>query len=442
MLQADEIIRAAWVLPVEPADTVLEDHALVLQAGRIVEILPAGQVLARWQAPVVRSLPEHVLLPGLVNAHGHAAMTLLRGLADDHALMDWLQNWIWPAEGRWVGEDFVRCGTRLAIAEMLRRGTTCFSDMYFFPDVVAETVIETGLRAQIAFPILQHPSAWASGPDEYLAKGLETRDRYKSNPRLVFAFGPHAPYSNSDATLSRVSVLAAELDAPVQIHLHETAGEVADSISLHGMRPLERIDRLGLLSPRLQCVHMTQVSPGDLELLRRERAHVVHCPSSNLKLASGFCPTRTLLGAGINVCIGTDGAASNNCLDLLAETRLAALLAKGASGDPMALSAHAALRLATIAGAEAMGLGDRIGSLVPGKEADMIAVDLARSGCQPVYDVHSALVYASSAVGVSHAWVEGRLLLEDGRLAAIEEGSLLSEAAVWRDRILPRGIGR
>ena len=385
MEHADEIIHARWLLPVEPADAVLEDHALAIRDGRILGIARSAEAARLWQAPVERRLGRHLLMPGLVNAHCHAAMTLLRGLADDHALMEWLQDWIWPAEGRFVGEDFVRTGTRLAIAEMLRSGTTCFSDMYFFPDVAAAAVIETGIRAQIAFPILEHPTA--------------------------------------------------ELDSPVQIHLHETSGEVADSISAHGLRPIQRLERLGLLSPRLQAVHMTQISPADRELLLRERASVVHCPSSNLKLASGFCPTRDLLAAGVNVCIGTDGAASNNTLDMFAEARLAALVAKGGSGDPTALSAHAALRLATLAGAEALGLGDRIGSLLPGKDADMIAVDLDRLGCQPVYDVHSALVYTAGAHAVTHNWVEGRLLVEEGQLLQQDESSLLAAARDWRARI-------
>lgn len=435
MEHADEIIHARWLLPVEPADAVLRDHALAIRDGRILGIAPSLEAATLWQAPVERRLEHHLLMPGLVNAHCHAAMTLLRGLADDHALMEWLQEWIWPAEARFVGEEFVHTGTRLAIAEMLRSGTTCFSDMYFFPDVAAETVIETGIRAQIAFPILEHPTAWARTADEYLSKGLHVRDMFKANPRLSFAFGPHAPYTNSDATLSRVAVLAAELDAPVQIHLHETAGEVADSVSQHGLRPLERLERLGLLSPRLQAVHMTQISPADMRLLVRERVHVVHCPSSNLKLASGFCPTRDLLAAGVNVCIGTDGAASNNTLDLFSEARLAALVAKGGSGDPTALSAHAALRLATLAGAEALGLSERIGSLVTGKDADLIAVNLDRLGCQPVYDPHSALIYTAGAHSVTHAWVEGRVLLEEGQLLSLDEQALLEAADQWRSRI-------
>jgi 5-methylthioadenosine/S-adenosylhomocysteine deaminase len=432
---ADEIIHARWLLPVEPADAVLEDHALAIRDGRILGIARSAEAAALWQAPVERRLGRHLLMPGLVNAHCHAAMTLLRGLADDHALMEWLQDWIWPAEGRFVGEDFVRTGTRLAIAEMLRSGTTCFSDMYFFPDVAAEAVIETGIRAQIAFPILEHPTAWARTADEYLSKGLHVRDRFKSNPRLGFAFGPHAPYTNSDATLARVAVLAAELDSPVQIHLHETAGEVADSISAHGLRPIQRLERLGLLSPRLQAVHMTQISPADRELLLRERASVVHCPSSNLKLASGFCPTRDLLAAGVNVCIGTDGAASNNDLDMLGELRSAALLAKAVAGDPCVVPAHEALQMATLNGARALGLEQDIGSLIAGKQADLMAIDLGGMRAQPVYDPISQIVYAGHRDQITDVWVGGRRVVRERQLLTLNERELAETAERWRAKI-------
>ena len=435
MENVDQIIRARWVLPVNPRDTVLEHHAVALRDGRIVAIVPGDRVAGAFRAPLETALDDHLLMPGLVNTHGHAAMTLLRGLADDHTLMEWLQGHIWPAEARWVGEGFVRTGTRLAIAEMLASGTTCASDMYFFPDVAAETVVETGFRAQIAFPIFEHPSAWGANADEYLAKGLQVRDDYRSCPRLSFAFGPHAPYTTSDQTLERVAMLAAELDAAVHMHVHESAGEIRDAIAQHGCRPLARLEGLGLLSPRFQAVHMTQVAPEDLELLARNQIQVLHCPSSNMKLAAGFCPVRTLGEAGINVALGTDGAASNNALDLFAEMRLAALLAKGSSGDPTALSAHAAVRMATLGGAEALGLAERIGSLEPGKDADMIAVDMRRIACAPVYDAHSALVYTGSGAAVTHAWVEGRALLSERRLCTLAHDELHAGALAWQQRI-------
>jgi len=433
--RVDEIIHARWVLPVEPPDRVLDHHAVVLHNGRIVAVMPGPLADARYDAAITRRLDDHVLMPGLVNAHGHGAMTLLRGLADDHTLMDWLNGSIWPAERRWVGEDFVRDGTRLAIAEMLASGTTCYSDMYFFPDIIAETVIESGFRAQLAFPILDHPSSWAANADEYLAKGLKTRDQYRNCPRLSFAFGPHAPYTTQDETLSRIAILAAELDAPVQMHVHETADELANALSQSGERPLARLDRLGLLAPRFQAVHMTQLSAADLETLARNQVQVVHCPSSNLKLAAGFCPVRNLLAAGVNVAVGTDGAASNNTLDMFAEVRLAALLAKGSSGDPTALGAHTAIRMATLGGAQALGLADRIGSLQPGKDGDLIAVNMRRRGCQPIYELHSALVYTASGSAVTHAWVEGRAQLLDGELCHFDLEELLQTAEQWRTRI-------
>lgn len=435
MESVDHIVNARWLLPIEPRNTLLEAHAVAVRDGRIVAVAPRIEIARRFSAASETTLGNHVLMPGLVNTHSHLAMTLLRGLADDHELMDWLQQHIWPAEARLGSEEFVRAGTRLAIAEMLTSGTTCASDMYLFPDVVAATVLECGFRAQIAFPILDHPSAWASGPDEYLVKGLQARDDYRSSPRLSFAFGPHAPYTNSDAMLGRIAMLAAELDAPVQMHLHETAAEVRDAVARHGSRPLERLAALGLLSPRFQAVHMTQVAATDLELLAREGVQVLHCPSSNLKLAAGFCPVHSLAGAGINVALGTDGAASNNTLDMFAEMRLAALLAKGSSGDATAASAHATLRMATLGGAMALGLAERIGSLEAGKDADMIAVDMQRYSCQPVYDPHSALVYTGSGSAVTHVWIEGRQLLGADWPASLERNRLLADAAHWCQRI-------
>lgn len=438
MESADHIIHARWLLPIEPRDIVLREHSVALRTGRIAAIAPRNEIARRFTAPVATELAHHVLMPGLVNTHGHLAMTLLRGLADDQDLMCWLQEHVWPAEARWVSEDFVRTGTRLAIAEMLASGTTCASDMYFFPDVVAATVLETGFRAQIAFPIFDQASAWASGAEECLAKGLQVRDDYRGNTRLSFAFGPHAPYTNSDAMLERIAMLSAEIDAPIQMHVHETAAEVQASLAQHGKRPLERLAALGLLSSRLQAVHMTQVDDDDLQLLRRERVQVLHCPSSNLKLASGFCPVHRLQSAGVSVALGTDGAASNNLLDMFAETRLAALLAKGSSGDATAMSAHAALRMATLGGAMALGLAERIGSLEPGKDADMIAVDLQHFASQPLHDLHSSLVYAGSGHAVSHAWIEGQQLLGSGWPQTLERGQLLADAARWGERIARR----
>jgi len=431
----DQIIHADMMLPMAPEETVLTGFAVAIQEGLIVDILSSTEARERYPNVPVVDLGARVLMPGLVNAHGHAAMTLLRGLADDQPLKSWLEDHIWPAEGRWVAEDFVRDGTQLAIAEMMLSGTTCFSDMYFFSDVVADCANQAGIRAQLVFPIFEFPSAWGSGPDEYIAKGLQLRDDHKSSARVTTAFGPHAPYTTSDRTLERVAMYAEELDAPVQIHLHEAAHEIAESLSEYGARPIERLNRIGLMGPRLQAVHMTQLDNQDIETVITTGTHVVHCPSSNLKLAAGFCPLKRLHNAGVNIAFGTDGAASNNTLDLFAELRLAALLAKASSGDATALSAHQAIRMATLGGATALGLEDRVGSIEVGKCADLIAVDIERLGAVPVYDAYSSLTYAQSGAAVTDVWIQGRRTVDNRQLQTLETQRLIKTAAQWRDRI-------
>src|SRR5690606_5135567 len=373
----DTLISARWIIPIRPQNLVLEHHTLVIQGERILAILPTDKALAQYQAKQSIDLLHHAVMPGLINAHGHSAMTLFRGLADDLPLMTWLQDHIWPAEARWINDEFVADGAELALAEMVRGGTTCFNDMYFFPDVTARLAARYQVRAQICFPVLDFPTNWASDADDYINKGLALHDQYRDSDFVFTAFGPHAPYTVSDGPLQKIATLSAQLDIPVHIHLHETAFEVFEAVKNHGKRPINRLHDFGLLSANVQCVHMTQISDEDLALLQQTGAHVVHCPESNLKLASGFCPVDRLLKAGVNVCIGTDGAASNNDLDLLGEVRTAALLAKAVAGDAAALNAFQALELATINGATAMGLADRIGSLEPGKWADIIAIDLS-----------------------------------------------------------------
>lgn len=431
----DTLIFARWIIPVAPADQVLEQHAIAIKGGRIEALLPADQA-RRIRAERVLELPDHALLPGLVNAHGHAAMTLLRGYADDVPLQAWLQDHIWPAEGRFVSEEFVRDGVLLAIAEMLRSGVTTFADMYFFPNIAAQVAQDAGMRAQMHFPVFDFPSAWGRDADDYIHKGLQLRDDFKHSPLVTVGFGPHAPYTVSDGPMSRVATLAAELDAAVQIHVHETRQEVEQAQRETGERPLARLHRLGLLGPRTMCVHATELDAADIDLLARNNSHVVHCPESNLKLASGFCPVGKLLDAGINVALGTDGAASNNDLDLFGELRTAALLAKTVAGDARALPAHAALRMATLAGARALGLEERIGSLEPGKAADLIAVDLGDVESQPLYHPASQLVYGNSGSRVSHSWIAGRLLLENRAPTTINLYELRERARHWQQRIV------
>lgn len=436
----DTIIQARWVLPIVPSRRVFEHCSLVIDDGKVLDIVPHEEAGRRYRAQQTISLAKHLLMPGLVNAHGHAAMSLLRGFADDLPLMTWLQEHIWPAEGEWVGDEFVSDGTALAIAEMLLSGTTCFSDMYFFPERSAEVAHQSGIRAQITFPILDFPTAWARNADEYIHKGLGLFDQYKNHQRIHIGFGPHAPYTVSDAPLQRVVTLAEQLQAPIHIHAHETAHEVEQSVREHGIRPLERLNALGILGPRTQCVHMTQVNDLDLSLLQRTGTSVVHCPQSNLKLASGICPVNKLLNAGINVGLGTDGAASNNDLNMLDEMQSAALVGKIAADDASAVSAWQTLEMATLGGARVLGLEDCIGSLETGKHADVVALELDHPSLNPLYDIASTLVYNNRHVSVSHTWVAGHMLLHNKRLLTLDIDEIMANAARWQRRIRPKPL--
>ncbi|WP_312600346.1 MULTISPECIES: TRZ/ATZ family hydrolase [Pseudomonas] len=433
----DLLLFPTWIVPVEPAGVVLTDYAIGIKDGQIAVLAPRSD-LRRYQAAESVELPGMLLSPGLINMHGHAAMTLFRGLADDLPLMTWLQEHIWPAEAKWVSEDFVRDGTRLAIAEQIKGGITCFSDMYFFPQVACEAIHESGMRAQVTLPIMNFPVPGARTADEAIRRGLELFDDLKLHERIKVAFGPHAPYTVSDDKLANVLMLADQLDACMHMHVHETAGEVQEAIEKTGERPLARLRRLGLLGPRFQSVHMTQIDEEDLENLVETNTHVIHCPESNLKLASGFCPVETLWQAGVNVAIGTDGAASNNDLDLLGETRTAALLAKAVAGSATALDAHRALRMATLNGARALGLERCLGSLEVGKAADMVAFDMSGLAQQPIYDPVSQLIYASNRDCVKHVWVGGRPLLKDGKLTRLDEQELIENARTWGQKIAAR----
>lgn len=430
----DLLLLPTWLVPVEPAGVVLKEHGLGIRDGRIAFIGPRREAL-KLAAREIRELPGTLLSPGLINAHGHAAMTLFRGLADDLPLMTWLEQHIWPAEGKWVDEAFVRDGTDLAIAEQIKGGISCFSDMYFFPKVASERVHNSGIRAQIAIPILDFPIPGASNADEAIRQGVELFGDLKHHPRIKIAFGPHAPYTVGDENLEKIRVIAEELDAPIHMHVHETASEVQQAVEQHGERPLERLARMGLLGPRFQAVHMTQISDDDLGLLVESNSSVIHCPESNLKLASGFCPVERLWQAGVNVAIGTDGAASNNDLDLLGETRTAALLAKAVAGSAAALDAHRALRMATLNGARALGMESEIGSLEVGKAADLVCFDLSGLAQQPIYDPVSQLIYATGRDCVKHLWVAGKQLLDDRRLTRLDEQQLCAMANAWGQRI-------
>ena len=438
----NSLLSPRWVVPVEPAGAVLEDHCVALRDGAIEAVLPRAEAVARFPAYARIELHEHALIPGLVNAHTHAAMSLMRGLADDLPLMRWLEEHIWPAEMKHVSPEFVKDGSLLACAEMLRGGVTCFNDMYFFPAATLEAALEAGMRVSLGMIVFDFASAYGSDPDDYLAKGLALRDRWREHPLVSFCLAPHSPYSVSDDSFRKIATLAGEVDVPVHIHLHETTDEIARSLAEHGVRPVERLQRLGLLGPGLIAVHAVHLSEAEIAMLAQHGASVVHCPSSNLKLASGFAPVARMAAAGINVAIGTDGAASNNRLDMFEEMRLAALLAKAVAGDAEAMPAHAALRAATLGGAAALGLQARIGSIAPGKAADLAAVRLSGPELLPCYDPISHLVYAAGRQHVSDVWVAGRHLLRGGEFVDLTPRfpfkDLDSRSKMWQNSLRMR----
>lgn len=436
----DLLIEAGWVIPVEPHGVALADHAVAIGQGAILAVLPIAEARARYAPRQVVSRPDGALIPGLVNAHTHNPMTLLRGIADDLPLMVWLQQHIWPVEAQVIGPAFVADGIELAVAEMLRGGTTCANENYFFPDVQAATYKRLGFRAMVGLPVIQFPTAWAQSQDEYFAKGLEVQDNWRDDALVSTCFVPHAPYSVSDESFERIRMYADQLDLAVHCHIHETAQEVADALKQHGMRQIARLDRLGLVNDQLIAVHMTQLTEAEIALCAERGVSVVHCPESNLKLASGFCPVEALRRAGVNLALGTDGCASNNDLDMLGEMRTAALLAKGVAGDAAALDAASALRMATLGGAHAMRLDDRIGSIEPGKRADLALVDLGGIETLPVYNPISQIVYACGRGQVSDVWLDGRQRLDRGVLVDVDTDALRAKAREWGGRIA--AIGR
>ncbi len=431
----DTLIHARWIIPVEPESVTYEHHTLVIDSGKIIDLLPTDLAKQKYQGTTTENLEDHALLPGLINCHTHAAMTLMRGIADDVPLMNWLQNHIWPLEQKWMSEAFVKDGTDLAIAEMILGGTTCFNDMYFFPEITAGQAIHHGIRTKVGLIVIDFPSVWAQNSEEYIEKGLALHEQLRLSDLCSTAFAPHAPYSVSDEPLQKIRTLADELELPIHIHVHETHHEVEQAQAQTGQRPLQRLQELGLVNPSLIAVHMTQLTDEEISMFAESGAHLVHCPESNLKLASGFCPIARCLAAGINVALGTDGAASNNDLDMLGEMRTAALLGKAVAGDASAIPAMTAIRMATINGAKALGLDTVCGSLSLGKAADVIAIDLTYLETQPLYCPVSQIVYAASRQQVTDVWVAGKRLLKQRRLTTINIDDLKVKIAEWQHRL-------
>jgi 5-methylthioadenosine/S-adenosylhomocysteine deaminase len=433
-MKIELLVFPKWIITVNAQNQVLTEHALAIQEGKIHAILPVAEA-RQLDAEQIIELPQHAVMPGFINAHTHSPMSLLKGLADDLPLMDWLQNHIWPAEAKWADAEFVQQGSALAIAEMLRSGTTCFNDMYFFPEATVEAVKQAGIRACIGLIMIDFPTAWGTDPDDYIRKGLALHDQLQNNPLITTTFAPHAPYTVSDEPLQKILHLACELDSPIHMHIHETAFEVMQAVEQTGERPLERLARLGLLDKHLLAVHMTQLSEAEIQLIADKQIHVIHCPESNLKLASGFSPVAKLLAAGVNVALGTDGNASNNDLDMLGEMRTAALIAKAVAHDAAAVPASQAIRMATINGAKALGLAEQIGSLEVGKAADMIAIDFGTIEANPLYEPISHIVYCTTREQITHTWVAGQMLMQNRQLTTLNTAALLENARYWQQKI-------
>jgi 5-methylthioadenosine/S-adenosylhomocysteine deaminase len=429
------IIHATWIAPVRPTNTVLKDHCLVIKDDIIIDLIPFALSQSKYPEWPVQILDQHILIPGLVNTHGHAAMSLLRGYADDLELMDWLNNHIWPVESRLIDYEYVYDGTSLAIAEMISTGTTCAADTYFFPDAMAKAYQDNHFRAQVCLPIIQFPNAWANTEEEHLEKAIATHHSLAEDKLITTALAPHAPYTVTDQGFESTLALAKDLKIPIHLHLHETKDEVQGAIDETGHRPIERLRKLGLINNSLQAVHMTQLTSAEISLLAQQGVQIAHCPDSNLKLASGICPVSDLRDAGINVAVGTDSVASNNNLDMLAELRSAALLAKGITGKATTITAAEALEMGTINGAKFLGLADKIGSLEVGKQADIASIDLSAPNFQPVHNPLSQIIYSASGHQVSNVWIGGRKKMHENELIDINLDLLMSKVRQWQDKI-------
>ncbi|MDO8954051.1 MAG: TRZ/ATZ family hydrolase [Gammaproteobacteria bacterium] len=434
MQHVETIIQPKWLITVDKHNRILENHSLVIDRGRIIDIISNQLLKSKYTAIKIHYLDNHAILPGFINAHTHNAMSLMRGFADDLPLMSWLHNYIWPAERLYVGPEMVCDGMRLALAEMIRGGTTCINDMYFYAAEAAEVMHKSGIRGRIADSVLNIEMPWSPNVQSCFDKTIALAQQVKAYPLIEASIAPHAPYTTNDEILREVLRISKQYSLPIHMHVQETREEVDQFLAAHQTWPLDRLMELGLCSSKFQAVHMTQVSKTDIEILKRTGTHVIHCPESNMKLASGICPVQTLLDAGINVALGTDGPASNNDLDMIGEMRSAAFLGKIHDNSPEAISAQNVLRMATINGAKSLSLDHITGSLEINKAADVIAIDLNRPETMPVYNPVSQIVYASSRDQVTDVWVAGKQLLKNRALTTLNEAAILENTKVWAEK--------
>lgn len=435
MQTVSQIIHARWLITCEDNNQTLENHALVIDKGIIKDILPSKQATERYTATDVQHFNTDAVMPGFINSHTHIAMNFFRGLADDLALMDWLNHHIWPAERQWVDDEFVFDASQFAMAEMIRSGTTCFNDMYFFLQATAKAAHIAGVRAHIGMTVIDFPTKWAQTTDEYFARGLEFLNEYKSHERITATLAPHAIYTVAEPTLLRVKQVAEDHDLRINMHIHETDEEVNQSIAQTGLRPLRRLQNIDFISPRLIAIHMAQINDEDLDIIQSGKPQIVHCPESNMKLASGTRAIIDFQQRGLNVALGTDGAASNNDLNMIGEMRSAAFLGKLETRNPLAVSAPEAMKLATINGARALGIEHVTGSLTIGKAADFIVMNLDEIETLPIYHPTSQIVYAAARNQVTDVWVAGKQLMKNRELLTLDEKALKAKARTWAEKI-------
>ena len=429
------IISTSWIFTSDPENQLLSDYSVVIENDKIIDLVPQSKVFNEYEADNTYQLTDHILIPGLINTHTHAAMSLFKGFADDLPLQEWLNNHIWPAEKEFVNSSFVKDGSILGLSEMIKSGITTFNDMYFFPDATAEAVKELGVRSNIGLVVLDFPTNYATDPEDYLLKGFEFRDKWRNEELITTSIAPHAPYSVSDEAFTLINTYSEELNINIHTHLHETQWEIEASIDKYGITPVQRLNNLGIIGPSLTAAHCVYLNDQDMGILAKNKVSIVHNPSSNMKLGSGIADVAKMLKQNLSVSLGTDSSASNNRLDIMEEMRLAALLIKGSTKSPESIPANEAIKMATINGAKALGLGSVIGSIEKNKKADLVAIDLSAIENQPIYNPISTLVYSSSRSDVSYVWIDGKIKLKEKSLVNIDEERIIQLAKKWQRKL-------
>jgi 5-methylthioadenosine/S-adenosylhomocysteine deaminase len=430
------IVRAQYLITMNKKEQIIENGAVVVKNGRIADIGEFGEILKKYKEQIpIYGNSHSALMPGFINTHTHAAMVLFRGIADDLPLKQWLTEHIWPREAKFLSEEFVYDGTLLACLEMLKSGTTTFSDMYFFTESIAKAAKDAGIKAVVGQGVLDFPTPSGSGAKDYLAKAEDFIKNFKSDDYIIPAVAPHAIYTCSRETLLSCKELALKYNVPMHIHLSETFQEVEESINRHGLRPVKYLDSIGFLEGKIIAAHCVWLNQEEIEIMAKHNVGVSHCIESNLKLSSGIAPVAKMIRKGVKVSMGTDGAASNNNLDLLEEISIAAKVQKGITADPTVLDVKTCMKMLTIWAAEGLGLENEIGSIEIGKKADMILMNLRKPHLQPIYDIYSAIIYSAKASDIEDVFVNGVPVILNGRAQFVDEDEIIDKALWWSEKI-------